>query len=54
MAAHAGEVAQKSRYFRGARCSEQVFVRARDEIPPCPNGHTEFKSRMQQAGDGRR
>jgi hypothetical protein len=53
MAAHAGEVAQKSRYFRCARCPEQVFVRAGEQIPACPNGHTEFKSRMQQTGDDR-
>jgi hypothetical protein len=54
MAAHAGEVAQKSRYFQCARCPEGVFVRAGEPIPPCPNGHTEFKSRMQQAGGSRK
>ena len=54
MAAHAGEVAQKTRYFRCARCPESVFVRAGEPIPSCPNGHTEFKSRMQRARDGRK
>jgi hypothetical protein len=53
MAAYAGEVAEKSRYFRCARCPESVFVRAGEPIPSCPNGHTEFKSRMQQARPGR-
>ncbi|GIF14973.1 alpha helical protein [Actinoplanes teichomyceticus] len=49
MAARAGETAEKSRYFRCARCPERVFAAAGTAIPPCPNGHTEFTSRMQQA-----
>jgi hypothetical protein len=53
MAAHAGKIAQKSRYFRCARCPEDVSARAGEPIPPCPNGHLKFKSRMQQAGHHR-
>jgi hypothetical protein len=48
MAAHAGERAQKTRVFHCATCRATVPVRAGEEIPPCPNGHTEFKQRMQQ------
>lgn len=48
MAAHAGERAQKTRVFHCATCRAQVAVRAGEEIPRCPNGHTEFKQRMQQ------
>ncbi len=50
MAAHAGDRAQKTHVFHCARCAETVTVQAGDVIPPCPNGHTEFKRRMQQAG----
>ena len=49
MAAQAGDHAGKTRYFQCARCAEQVLVRAGATIPPCPNGHTEYKSRMQAA-----
>ena len=47
MAAHAGDTALKTRTFRCARCDAAVTVRAGETIPPCPNGHTEFKQRMQ-------
>ncbi|HEX8631740.1 MAG TPA: hypothetical protein VF755_26575 [Catenuloplanes sp.] len=50
MAAQAGEIAQKTRVFHCATCAETVSVRAGDEIPPCRNGHTEFKRRMQEPG----
>ena len=49
MAAHAGQKAQKTGLFHCGRCREAVYVRQGDEIPPCPNGHTEFKIRMQDA-----
>ncbi|MEU4624688.1 hypothetical protein AB0G04_32540 [Actinoplanes sp. NPDC023801] len=49
MAAHAGDLAEKTRHFQCARCAERVLVQAGATIPPCPNGHTEYKSRMQAA-----
>jgi hypothetical protein len=52
MAAHAGERAQKTRVFHCASCQAAVPVRAGEEIPRCPNGHTEFKQRMQQLRSG--
>jgi hypothetical protein len=47
MAARTGDTAQKTRMFRCAHCTASVLVKAGDTIPACPNGHTEFKSRMQ-------
>ena len=47
MAAHAGDTAQKTRMFHCARCTASVLVKAGDVIPTCPDGHTEFKNRMQ-------
>ena len=47
MAAYAGQKAQKSGVFHCGRCNETVSVRQGDEIPTCPNGHSEFKKRMQ-------
>lgn len=54
MAAHAGDTALKTRVFHCARCAATVPVRQGEVIPACPNGHTEFKQRMQEPGDGRR
>lgn len=45
MAAHAGERADKTGDFHCASCSEVVHVTQGDEIPKCPNGHSEFESR---------
>ncbi len=50
MAAYAGQRAEKTTVFHCGRCGETVRVQAGDEIPPCPNGHTEFKKRMQDPG----
>jgi hypothetical protein len=47
MAAYAGQPAQKTGVFHCGRCGATVFVRAGELIPACPNGHTEFKKRMQ-------
>jgi hypothetical protein len=47
MAAYAGQRALKTGVFHCGRCAGTVYVRAGEEIPPCPNGHTEFKQRMQ-------
>ena len=52
MAAHAGERAQRTRVLHCATCQVQVPVRAGEEIPRCPNGHTEYKQRMQQPRSG--
>ncbi|GIF41680.1 hypothetical protein Axi01nite_59910 [Actinoplanes xinjiangensis] len=54
MAAHAGDQAEKTRHFQCARCAERVLVQAGATIPPCPNGHTEYRSRMQVGPGGRR
>ncbi|PJE93946.1 alpha helical protein [Streptomyces carminius] len=51
MAAHAGEKAQKTGDFYCAQCSEKVHVRQGDEIPRCPNGHTEFGARRHEPGN---
>ncbi len=48
MAAHAGDTAQKTRIFTCATCGDTVRVQQGELIPPCRNGHTEFKNRMQQ------
>jgi DNA-directed RNA polymerase subunit RPC12/RpoP len=48
MAAYAGDRAQKTHVFRCARCTHKVLVQQGDVIPTCPNGHTEFKRRMQR------
>jgi hypothetical protein len=48
MAANAGERAEKTRVFHCATCQATVPVRAGEVIPSCPNGHTEFKQRMQR------
>ncbi len=45
MSAHAGERAQKTGDFHCAKCSEVVHVTKGDEIPKCPNGHSEYESR---------
>jgi len=48
MAANAGEKAQKTGDFYCAKCSEKVHVEQGDEIPRCPNGHTEFETRRHE------
>jgi uncharacterized CHY-type Zn-finger protein len=53
MAAYAGQKAQKTGVFHCGTCGETVSVRQGDEIPSCPNGHTEFKKRMQDRGKRR-
>jgi hypothetical protein len=50
MAAHAGETARQTVVLHCGRCGATVSVRAGELIPPCPNGHTEFKKRMQDPG----
>ncbi len=50
MAAYAGDRAEKTGVFHCGRCGETVHVQAGEVIPPCPNGHTEFKKRMQDPG----
>jgi uncharacterized CHY-type Zn-finger protein len=50
MAAYAGQKALKTTVLHCGRCRETVSVRQGDVIPPCPNGHTEFKKRMQDHG----
>ena len=54
MAAYAGQIARKTTVFHCGRCGATVAVRAGEEIPKCPNGHTEFKKRMQDPGSRRR
>ena len=51
MAARAGEKAQKTGVFHCAKCDAKVSVNQGDEIPKCPNGHTEFDSRTQEPGN---
>ncbi len=51
MAAHAGERAEKTGTFHCAKCSETVRVSKGEEIPKCPNGHTEFESRTGEPGN---
>jgi ferredoxin len=48
MAAHAGDVAHKSRTFHCAVCRAQVRVEQGSVIPPCPAGHTVYTRRMQE------
>jgi hypothetical protein len=50
VAAYAGQIAQKTVILHCGRCGATVSVRAGEQIPSCPNGHTEFKKRMQDPG----
>ena len=54
MAAHAGDVARQTHVFECARCGKTVPVKQGDTIPACPDGHTEFKRRMQEPRTRRR
>jgi hypothetical protein len=49
-AAHAGERARRTGLFHCGRCGATVQVAEGAEIPPCPDGHTEYKKRMQDPG----
>lgn len=51
MAAHAGEKANKTGDFSCATCDEKVHAKQGDEIPRCPNGHTEFETRRNEPGN---
>ncbi|WP_410535278.1 hypothetical protein [Streptomyces sp. KL2] len=51
VAAHAGERARKTGDFYCAQCSERVHAEQGEEIPRCPNGHTEFETRRHEPGD---
>ncbi len=48
MSAKAGERAHKTGDFHCAQCGEVVHVTQGDEIPKCPNGHSEFDSRTNE------
>jgi hypothetical protein len=48
MVARAGEIAEKTHVFHCARCRCTVSVKQGEVIPRCPNGHSEFKKRMQE------
>ncbi len=50
MAAYAGETARRTGLFHCGRCGAAVHVVEGAEIPPCPNGHTEYRKRMQDPG----
>ncbi|GAB3227863.1 hypothetical protein GCM10027447_19340 [Glycomyces halotolerans] len=51
MTAKAGEKAQRTGTFHCAECSEKVDVKEGQEIPKCPNGHSEFDRRTDEPGN---
>jgi hypothetical protein len=42
MSAQAGQTSERAELLHCAQCDQTVYVNIGDQIPSCPNGHTNY------------